>query len=146
MKRNLGVRGLMVAVVVIGVVLAYVAGQWRRGEFAFQRRHADLAAFCDSLARWARDNLDSVEVHDEPGHHCGMCSGARKADHESWRREQEEKYRLWSREAWWHALIAGPVAHGPDVDPGLGPPPPFLRRPKPPLDPGKRVTDQYIRR
>ena len=146
MKRHLGVRGLMIAVAVIGVGFAYVSSEWRRGAFAFQRRHADLAAFCGSLAGWARDNLDSLEVHDEPGHSCRFCSGAFKAGHESWRREQEEKYRLWSREAWWHALIAGPAAHGPDVDLGLGPPPPLLRRPKPPPDPGKRVTDQYIRR
>ena len=136
----------MVAVAVIGVGFAYVSSEWRRGEFAFQRRHADLAAFCDSLARWARDNLDSVEVHDEPGHQCWMCSGARKAAHESWRREQEEKYRLWSREAWWHALIAGPAAHGPDVDLGIGPPPPFPRRRTFLPEPGKRVTDRLLPR
>ena len=127
MKRFLGVRDLMIAVAILGLGLSYVAARWRGGEFACQRRHADLAAFCDSMARWARDNLDSLEVHDAPGHECGVCSGPAKAEFESWRREQEAKDRLWSREAWWHALIAGPATHGSDVDQGLGPPPPFPR-------------------
>ena len=126
MKRHLGIRGLMVAVALIAIGLAWATNVWKRGEFAFQPRHADLAAFCDSKAQWAAKSLSRMReddlMHDERGHRCLWdCPMRRLPQREAERRKQQDTYRLWYREARWHQLLAGPLAHGPDVNRGNGP-------------------------
>lgn len=114
----------MLAIAILAIGLAYVANRWRRGQFAFQQRHAELAIFCDSEVRWAEARLNGLREHHKPGHICSTCPEDWQTPLDIQWEVQAEKYRSFSREAWWHSLIAGPLVNGPNVDRERGPPPP----------------------